>query len=309
MVRRFDTARQRGQRGRDRGGACAAAVLSLALLGIVSGVSGARAAGPPTLGVMTFNIRTANTSDGDNAWSYRKALVADTIGRFAPEIAGLQEVIDEQIEYLAASLPDYRWLGVDRGLNGGMGLSEYTPIFYRHAELSPIESGTFWLSATPDGPTGTGWRRRVSRIVTCARFHHRRSGRLVFVFNTHLTLRRGPRQVESARMITDRVAALPPGSAVIVTGDFNAVAETSDTWRAVTGGGLRDAWVVADARHGPPRTSSDFRPPEDANEGRIDWILVGGPLGVRSVETILHNAEGRYPSDHYPVMARVEIRE
>ncbi len=110
-------------------------------------------------------------------------------------------------------------------------------------------------------------------------------------------------------MITDRVAALPPGSAVIVTGDFNAVAETSDTWRAVTGEGLRDAWVVADARHGPPRTSSDFRPPEDATEGRIDWILVGGPLSVRSVETILHNAEGRYPSDHYPVMARVEIRE
>ena len=128
-------------------------MLSLALLGIVPGVSGARAAGPATLGVMTFNIRTANTSDGDNAWAYRKALVADTIERFAPEIAGPQEVIAEQIEYLAASLPDYRWLGVDRGLNGGEGLSEYTPIFYRHGELSPIESGTFWLSATPDGPT------------------------------------------------------------------------------------------------------------------------------------------------------------
>ena len=43
--------------------------------------------------------------------------------------------------------------------------------------------------------------------------------------------------------------------------------------------------------------------------GRIDWILVGGPVEVRSVETVVHHAEGRYPSDHYPVMARVEIRE
>ena len=287
---------------------CAGAAPALSLLLLLIMV-GAPAAVPTTLGVMTFNIRTANTSDGDNAWRHRKTLVAETIERFGPDVAGLQEVIHEQIEYLAASLPDYRWLGVDRGLNGGEGLSEYTPIFYRHAELSPIESGNFWLSATPDGPTGTGWRRRVSRIVTWARFYHRRSGRLVFVFNTHLTLRRGPRQGESARMITARVSALPPGSAVFVTGDFNAVAEASDTWQAATAEGLRDAWVVADERRGPPRTSNDFRPPEEAHEGRIDWILVAGPLGVRSVETILHNADGRYPSDHYPVMARVEIRE
>lgn len=306
MIRALRPGGLREGRGRAARRAGAAPMLSLVLLLVTAGVP---VAGPTTLGVMTFNIRTANTNDGDNAWLQRRDLVADTIERFAPDIAGLQEVIHEQIEYLAASLPDYRWLGVDRGLNGGEGLSEYTPIFYRHAELSPIESGTFWLSATPDGPTGTGWRRRVSRIVTWARFYHRGSGRLVFVFNTHLTLRRGPRQVESVRMITARVAALPPGSAVIVTGDFNAVAEASDTWRAATGEGLRDAWIVADERRGPPRTSSDFLPPAEANEGRIDWILVGGPLGVRSVETILHNAAGRYPSDHYPVIARVEIRE
>ena len=262
---------------------------------------------PAPLTVLTFNIRTAGGNDGGNGWPHRRKLVAETIERLAPDVAGLQEALDEQVEYLAAALPGYRWLGADRGLNGGTGLSEYTPIFYRRDALIPIESGTFWLSDA-DGPTGRGWRRNVSRIVTWARFHHRASGRRVYVFNTHLTLRRGPRQVDSARRIAARVTALPAGSAVVVTGDFNAMAEISETWLAATGRGLRDAWLLARERIGPPRTSSDFRPPELANPGRIDWVLVGGPVGVRSVETVVDHDAGRYPSDHYPVVARLELR-
>jgi len=264
--------------------------------------------GPLPLNVMTFNIRTANINDGTNAWPQRRMLVADTIVRYAPHVVGLQEALGEQIDYLAAALPNYRWLGIDRGLNGGTGLSEYTPIFYRHAELIPIESGNFWLSSTPDGPSGSGWRRNVSRIVTWARFHHLETGERFYMFNTHLTLRRGSRQVASATMITSRVAALPAETVVIVTGDFNAVAEKSDTWYAATEHGLRDAWVVAEKRRGPPRTSGEFGPPQQAQEGRIDWILVGGPVGVRSAETITHHVDGRYPSDHYPVVAHLNVR-
>ena len=262
---------------------------------------------PAPLSVMTFNIRTSGGNDGDNGWAHRRELVAKVMERLAPDVAGLQEALDEQVEYLADALPGYRWLGADRGLNGGTGLSEYTPIFYRRDALIPIESGTFWLSDA-DGPTGRGWRRNVSRIVTWARFHHRGGDRRIYVFNTHLTLRRGPRQIESARRIAERVATLPAGSAVVVTGDFNAMAEISETWRAATGRGLRDAWLLAGERVGPARTSSDFRPPALANPGRIDWILVGGPVGVRSVETVVHHDGGRYPSDHYPVVARLHLQ-
>ena len=96
-------------------------------------------------------------------------------------------------------------------------------------------------------------------------------------------------------------------SAVIVLGDFNNVAEVSDLWRTATSQGLVDAWVVADGRRGPALTWSGFGPPRDGVTERIDWILVGGPIGVRSVETVLHNDAGRYPSDHYPVVARLEV--
>ena len=287
--------------------------LATALLAMtLAVVAAARSpATPMSFGVMTFNIRTSNGQDGDDSWLYRKALVADTIRRFAPDVVGIQEALADQVEYLEAELPDYRWLGIDRGLNGGRGLSEFTPIFYRHHELSPVESGNFWLTSTPDTPPEIsdwrGRRRRVGRIVTWARFHHLTTGRQIYVFNTHLTLRQGERQIEAATLIADRVAALPGDSAVIVTGDFNAPAGQSETWRTVTERGLRDAWLLADERHGPEFTRSDFGPPHDWDLGRIDWILVGGPIQVLSVETVLYNDHGRYPSDHYPVAARLAI--
>ena len=262
--------------------------------------------------VMTFNIRTAAGRDGQNNWPLRKELVVDTIGRFSPQVVGLQEALDEQIEYLDEMLPDYRWLGIDRGLNGGVGLSEATPIFYRHRELSPIESGNFWLTDTPDTPPirrdGQRRRRGGGRIVTWARFHHRDTGRQVYVFNTHFTLRRGQSQLDSADLIATRVAALPEGAPVIVMGDFNNRAEASDTWRMATARGLRDAWLLAEEQRGPTATYGDFGPPGEALDERVDWILVGGPIAVRSAETVLHNDGGRYPSDHYPVAASLELQ-
>jgi endonuclease/exonuclease/phosphatase family metal-dependent hydrolase len=256
------------------------------------------------LDVMTFNIRTAEGRDGDNAWPHRKHVVAETIARSSPHLVGLQEVLAEQIAYLETELPEYRWIGVDRGLNGGRGLSEATPIFYRYAELVPIESGTFWLGDPPDGRRS---RRGGSRIVTWARFHHLETGRQIYAYNTHFTLRRGPRQLESAARINEHIAALPEGSAVVVMGDFNAVAESSDTWEVATSQGLRDAWVIAGDRHGPSVTANGFGPPPEGWNGRIDWILVRGPVEVLTVSTIVHSVDGRYPSDHYPVLAALRV--
>jgi len=200
---------------------------------------------------------------------------------------------------------------MDRRLNGGQGLSEATPIFYRHDEMTLIESGNFWLTETPDVPPGpsTGNRRRRGggRIVTWARFHHLATGRAVYVFNTHLSTRRGQGQIDAVNLILERVGKVPAGSAVIVMGDFNNAGEKNDLWRIATSHGLNDAWVMADERRGPALTLRDFGPPENGYPERVDWILVGGPIGVRSIETILHNDGGRYPSDHYPVTARLEV--
>ena len=55
--------------------------------------------------------------------------------------------------------------------------------------------------------------------------------------------------------------------------------------------------------------SSSIRFFKGQNEGlgRIDWILVRGPVEVLAVETVLHAVGGRYPSDHYPVVATLRV--
>jgi endonuclease/exonuclease/phosphatase family metal-dependent hydrolase len=299
------------------------ALLALGALSAPTRPARAQTPAPPpaavTLDVMTFNIRSSAIPDGDDAWASRKELVAETIARAGPEIVGLQEVLREQTAFLETALPGYRWLGVDRGLNGGTGLSESTPIWYRADVLVPLETGTFWLGNPPspgDGGRGTqggqggrGGRggRGGSRIVTWAHFHHLDSGRQFWVYNTHLSPREGPQHVEALARIQERIAALPPGAAVILMGDFNSTAGMSEAWKAATEGGLRDVWTIAPVREGPPFTSNGFGPPPAEGDWRIDWILVGGPIEAMSASTVVRSAGGRYPSDHYPVLATLTI--
>ena len=78
-------------------------VVAAATAAIVIGIPFPGAAQVP-LDVMTFNIRTSNIDDGDNAWPHRRELVAETIRRFEPHVIGMQEAMSEQIEYLASAL-------------------------------------------------------------------------------------------------------------------------------------------------------------------------------------------------------------
>lgn len=143
--------------------------------------------------------------------------------------------------------------------------------------------------------------------MTWARFHHFATGRQIYVYNTHLSPREGPQHLDAAARINERVAALPPGSAVIVLGDFNAYAGSSETWGVATSQGLRDAWDIAGERQGPDVTSNGFGPPPDWGGARIDWILVGGSIEVPTISTVVHSVDGRYPSDHYPVLATLRV--
>jgi endonuclease/exonuclease/phosphatase family metal-dependent hydrolase len=92
---------------------------------------------------------------------------------------------------------------------------------------------------------------------------------------------------------------------VIVTGDFNAAAERCEAWKILRDSGYGDAWLAATQRVGPETTFGDFQPPPAGKRERIDWILTRGPIHVQTCETVLYNRDGRYPSDHYPVSAKL----
>jgi endonuclease/exonuclease/phosphatase family metal-dependent hydrolase len=67
---------------------------------------------------------------------------------------------------------------------------------------------------------------------------------------------------------------------------------------------LKDAWQEAPNPAGPKGTFHGFK--GTPGEARIDWIMYRGALKPVSVETITDNNNGRYPSDHFPVLAVFE---
>jgi endonuclease/exonuclease/phosphatase family metal-dependent hydrolase len=105
----------------------------------------------------------------------------------------------------------------------------------------------------------------------------------------------------------EHAASLPAEYPVIVVGDFNASAQQSRPYDAAIAAGFSDAWISAQERIGPSVTFSSFTAPSPEVDNRIDWILHRGPITVSQCETILYNENGRYPSDHLPVFARLHL--
>ncbi len=265
---------------------------------------GCSSAASSELRVMSFNIRYGTANDGANAWPKRCDVVVNTIKHCEPHVLGTQECLDFQANYITNKLPHYRWLGVGRDKDGG---GEYSAVFYDYRHVVPLEYGTFWLSETPGKPGSVSWDSSLPRIVTWARFHHPASGKFFHFYNTHFDHRGRIAREQSALLSAQRITALPEGSAVILTGDFNAVAETSAPWKTLAASGMKDAWTLATERHGPDTTWCDFEAPNPEKQRRIDWILVRGPLSVGRCETVTYNEDGRYPSDHFPVLATLSL--
>jgi len=277
--------------------------LSSAVMAIVLA---ATASADVSLSVMTFNVRYGTAKDGENSWKHRRDVVVKTIRKYDPDVFGTQECLDFQAEYITGKLPEYRWFGVGREKDG---TGEMMAVFYRHSVVNPMELGNFWLSETPEVPGSKSWDTACTRMVTWARFYHHKSESAFYLFNTHFDHRSEAARVGAAHLLPKRLNLLAGDAPAIVTGDFNAAAEKSEPWKVMTQGGLSDAWLAAKKQVGCTMTFGGYNAPKPEGGNRIDWILTQGPITVESCETVLYNEDGRYPSDHYPVFAKVKVGE
>lgn len=252
------------------------------------------------LRVMSFNIRLPAESDGVDYWETRKPLAVRMLREQAPDVVGLQELVKAQADYLARELPDYAWFGRGRDADGG---GERMGVFYRKDRLKVVESGDFWLSDTPDVPGSITWNHLFPRMVTWALFERRGDGRRFYLFNTHLPYRDQDEaaRVKGARAIAQRLAALPAGVPVVLTGDFNTTPDSQV--HAVLAATLQDAWTAAPRVEGVDATFHGFTGTADR---RIDWIFAKG-AAVESATSVTTRWNGRYPSDHFPVVATLRL--
>ena len=99
------------------------------------------------LKVMTYNIRLSLESDKENSWDNRKAEAIQLMDYYHPDFFGVQEAVPQQMVDIKSGLRNYDFVGVGR--DDGANKGEYSAIFYDAEKLKVLESGTFWLSETP----------------------------------------------------------------------------------------------------------------------------------------------------------------
>jgi formylglycine-generating enzyme required for sulfatase activity/endonuclease/exonuclease/phosphatase family metal-dependent hydrolase len=264
----------------------------------------------PGLRVMTFNIRFDNPADGEDAWPRRREKAASMIRFHGADVVGLQEALPGQIADLEAMLPGFSWFGAGRSAERD---GEHCAVLYRRDRLEVLEQSTFWLSETPEVPGSRSWDAALPRIATWGRLRDRRTGAVLHLFNTHLDHRGEQARRESAQLLLRKIAEIaPPDEPVVVTGDLNATPD-SEPYRLLTapaGPGAQVALVDAilasqSPHHGPTSTWNGFRAIEPLR--RIDFVLVRPGVGVARHGILSDTFDGRFPSDHLPVLAEIVL--
>lgn len=285
-------------------------LIALALALLLTFLPGAAAHGAPApepleLSVMTFNIRYGTANDGADAWPHRRAMVVDVIREHDPDVVGLQEALAFQLDELLDALPGYASVGVGR--NDGRAAGEYTAILYRPARFDLAESATFWLSDTPDVPGSKSWGNAITRICTSARLVERDTGRALYIYNTHFDHISQPSRERSAELLLDRIAARAHPDPVLVTGDFNA-GESNPAVRRMTSDDRTPLIDTFRAAHPDAPEAGTFNAFKGATDGdKIDYIFAEPATEVLAAQIVRTSAGGRYPSDHFPVTARLRL--
>ena len=260
------------------------------------------------LHVMSFNIRYGTAKDGVNHWSERREMLLDVIRERDADLIGLQEALGFQIDEIVAAAPDYAVIGVGRDDAAKAG--EFSAILFKKDRFRVADAGTFWFSDTPEVPASKTWGNNITRICTWARFIDR-DGRGFYHFNLHLDHESQPSRERSTLLLRQRIDARPfPGDPVIVTGDFN-VGEKNPALAALVMKGdpatpFLDTYRVLYPDETVVGTFNGFKT-GNTNGDKIDYVLVQPGAEVIAAEIIRTSRNDRYPSDHFPVAARIRL--
>ncbi len=277
--------------------------IALYLLAFVSLASASYAQKTATMNVASYNLRYNTPNDGVNAWPNRKENVKGLIRFHEFDIFGVQEALVGQLKDVA-ELPEFAYYG--KGRDDGKEGGEHSAIFYKKDRFKLLKSGDFWLSETPDKP-GLGWDAKCcNRICSWAQFEDMNTKKKFYFFNVHFDHQGVEARRQSGHLMVKKIKEIAGNSTAILTGDFNSSPDTEQI--KTIAGLLNDTHnVTKQAPYGPEGTFNSFK--FDAEmKTRIDYIFVSKNVDVLKYGVLTDSKEQRYPSDHQPVLVKVEIK-
>lgn len=255
--------------------------------------------------VMTFNLRADNVLDIGNRWRERVDLVYDVINQYDCEIIGLQEVTKSMENQLEVYTKSYYKTGEGRTKRLFV---EKNPLLIKK-EFSVIKDNTFWLSKTPWKKNSTIWYSLFPRICTSA-ICEIEDGKRVRIYNTHLDCLLPHAREFGLRVILNHIRNEQDNEYLpcILMGDFNAKPDSKLIQRFKNGKYIGRRFIAVQEVNPELYKKTTMGSFKGREEGRhIDYIFVTEEFKVESMEIVKYSKDGKYPSDHYPIVAELKL--
>lgn len=244
--------------------------------------------------VISFNIRCANDPNG-NSVAERAVRLKRILDTYDADIIGFQESTPVWYDFLERDYGEkYELFNRYRDTVD----LESPPIMWRKERFRCVDAGYFWLSDTPHIQSD-GWDEwHFKRICIWARLYDKTCDKTFNFLNTHYGFGDGC-QLKSSELLIQTVEQMP-GDFSVITGDFNAQPQTP-AYRRLTEY-FTDVNAVTAKDWG-----TTYHEYGKVSEGEhIDYCFVAGNIVPLESHVLRDVVDGKYPSDHYGLLAEVK---
>jgi endonuclease/exonuclease/phosphatase family metal-dependent hydrolase len=133
------------------------------------------------------------------------------------------------------------------------------------------------------------------------------TGKEFRVINTHLDHKSQLAREQQAQLVNEDAAAYPADYPQVLAGDMNSD-PGNQAIEIFNQGGWKDTYEAVHGVRDPGFTFHEFLGPGYASSiGKIDWVFIRGRLKAAGAEVIRDCPEGQWPSDHYFILAELEL--
>lgn len=264
----------------------------------------------------TFNLRRDVFFDFRNRWRARREYAAEIIKKTGASIIGVQEMSPDMKADIQKMLGEYSIVGSGRSKNN---TSEHSDIIVKNGDVNINYFNTFWLSKKPylKGSKAAFWTL-FPRICTVAEISVAPLGKKIRVFNSHFDCLSSVARAMGVDIILKYIDELQKKERLpfILMGDFNAtpddpvIKKLRENLHGYKSFRLHDTFYEYNyEKFGCiPRESRTFHLFRGKKIGQpIDYIFVSDEFYINSSHVEAMSFEGRYPSDHYPVVASLSL--
>ncbi|AOR23676.1 endonuclease/exonuclease/phosphatase family protein [Clostridium taeniosporum] len=255
--------------------------------------------------VMTFNLRCDFFLDFNNRWDTRKKLVFDIINKYNCDLIGTQEATENMFKDIYNNIDTFNIIGNPRSKKL---FSERNDILV--SKRHKIDNyKTFWLRDDYEKAGRSRWYSMFPRICTTAVIELS-NGKRIRICNSHLDCLFYHARLYELKKIAEFIKKeqekeeLP----LIIMGDFNSKPNSKLIKEFANGDIFNKRLIAVQDRNKELYNKATMGHFKNKEKGaHIDYIFVSEEFEIVDVEIVKYSVNGKYPSDHYPLMAEIDI--